>query len=58
MFRTRIALAMLVAVAILPLVGCANGRCCGRPAAYAARPAYAAPCCPNQTAAPPVVVNP
>jgi hypothetical protein len=56
MFRTRIALAFLVAVAILPLVGCANGRCCGR-SAYAARPAYAAPCCPNSTAAPPVVVG-
>jgi len=56
MFRSRIALALLIAVAILPLVGCANGRCCGRPA-YAARPVYADPCCPTTSAAPPVVVG-
>jgi hypothetical protein len=43
MFRNRFALALLVAVAILPLVGCANRRCCYPPPA----PAYAAPdCCP------------
>jgi hypothetical protein len=58
MFRTRLLLAMLVAVAILPLVGCTHNRCCGGTSAYAARPAYAAPCCPNSTAAPPVVVGP
>jgi len=56
MFRTRLLLAMLVAVAILPLVGCTHNRCCGGSSAY--RPAYsAAPCCPNSTAAPPVVVG-
>jgi hypothetical protein len=57
MFRTRLLLAMLVAVAILPLVGCTHGRCCGGSSSYAARPAYSAPCCPNSTAAPPVVVG-
>ena len=54
MFRTRFVLALLVAAAIVPLVGCANGRCCGRPA-YAARPIVADPCCPSTSAAPVVV---
>ena len=42
MFRNRLALAVLALMAILPLVGCANRRCCGRTdASY--RPVYAAP---------------
>ena len=44
MFRYRLALAVLALAAVLPLVGCANRRCCGRDV-YA--PAYAAPApCP------------
>jgi hypothetical protein len=47
MFRNRSALALLLAVAILPLVGCANHRqCCPPPASYYAAPAPA-PCCPT-----------
>jgi hypothetical protein len=42
MFRNRIVLAALLALAILPLVGCANRRCCDRPVAYAP-PVVAAP---------------
>lgn len=42
MFRNRIVLAALLALAILPLVGCANRRCCDRPV-YAARPVVVAP---------------
>jgi hypothetical protein len=60
MFRNRFALAALVALAILPLVGCANRRCC-YPTSYAARPAYAAPACPSCPSpggAPPIVVGP
>jgi hypothetical protein len=56
MFRNRIVLAALFALAILPLVGCANRRCC-YPPSYAARPviAPASPCpCPN---APPTMIQ-
>jgi hypothetical protein len=46
MFRNRLALAVLALMAVLPLVGCANRRCCGRDS-YSASPAYAAPApCP------------
>ena len=45
MFRNRFVLAVLVAVAILPLVGCANRRCCGRPLRGPALTAD--PCCPR-----------
>ncbi|HEX3150329.1 MAG TPA: hypothetical protein VHR66_19790 [Gemmataceae bacterium] len=42
MFRKRLALAVLALMAIAPLVGCANRRCCGRnDASY--RPVYVAP---------------
>ena len=50
MFRNRIALALLFAVAILPLVGCAHRRNCPPPAAYYAAPAPA--CCPTPGGAP------
>ena len=58
MFRNRIVLALLAAAAILPLVGCANRRCCGG-STTAARPVYAAaPCnsCPTPSG-PPVIVG-
>lgn len=45
MFRNRIVLAALFALAILPLIGCANRRCCERPVAYAAPIAAPAPGC-------------
>ncbi|HKB04916.1 MAG TPA: hypothetical protein VKD90_22015 [Gemmataceae bacterium] len=54
MFRNRFALAALVALAILPLVGCANRRCCA-PTSYAA-PAPA--CCPGPGGPPPTIVGP
>jgi hypothetical protein len=60
MFRIRMTLAALVVLAILPLVGCANRRCCSSPS-YSARPAVveAAPCssCPNAGGPPPLVVG-
>ena len=46
MFRNRLILAVLALAAVVPLVGCAGRRCCGRsePAYYAAP----APCpCPT-----------
>jgi hypothetical protein len=46
MFRNRIVLAALLALAILPLVGCANRRCCNQPVAYAAPVAPAPGCGP------------
>ncbi|HJZ92146.1 MAG TPA: hypothetical protein VKE40_14820 [Gemmataceae bacterium] len=61
MFRNRYVLAALLAVAILPLVGCANRRCC-YPTGYAARPVYAAPGCSSCGASPagaaPIAVDP
>jgi hypothetical protein len=59
MFRTRFVLAVLVAAAIVPLVGCAGRRCCGS-SSYAARPVYAAPCnsCPTTAGASPVAIDP
>lgn len=51
MFRNRLLLAALALVALVPLVGCAGRRCCGRD--YSARPVYAAPTpCPCPTGAP------
>ena len=46
MFRYRLILAALALAAVVPLVGCAGRRCCGRdPApAYYAAPAPACPC--------------
>jgi hypothetical protein len=46
MFRNRLILAVLALAAVVPLVGCAGRRCCGRePAYYAPAPA---PCpCPS-----------
>jgi hypothetical protein len=44
MFRNRIVLAALLALAILPLVGCANRRCCDRPVSYS--PVVVAPAPP------------
>ena len=54
MFRNRLALAVLALLAVLPLVGCANRRCCGgRTDSYSARPVYAAPApCPGPTGPP------
>ena len=44
MFRNRLILAVLALAAVVPLVGCAGRRCCGRePAAFYAAPAPA-PC--------------
>ena len=52
MFRTRLILAALALVAVVPLVGCAGRRCCGREPAYYAAPAPA-PCpCPGGAAVP------
>jgi len=58
MLRNRIKWTVVLALAILPLMGCANRRCCDRPA-YSARPVMAAPCnsCPNPGGPPPVVVG-
>jgi hypothetical protein len=51
MFRTRLILAALALVALVPLVGCAGRRCCGRePVSYAA-PAPCPPPCPCPTGA-------
>jgi hypothetical protein len=51
MFRNRLILAVLALVAVVPLVGCAGRRCCGRDT-YSARPVYAAPApCPCPTGA-------
>lgn len=48
MFRNRIAWAVLVALTILPLVGCASRRRCCNETSYAARPVIAtAPPCNN-----------
>jgi hypothetical protein len=44
MFRNRLVLAVLALVAIMPLVGCAGRRCCGRDPAFYAAPAP--PPCP------------
>ena len=53
MFRNRLILAVLALAAVVPLVGCAGRRCCGRdPApAYYAAPAPACPC-PTGTVVP------
>ncbi len=54
MFRNRIVLAALLALAIFPLVGCASRPCCNRPVSYRPVVVAPAPCssCPNP---PPVV---
>jgi hypothetical protein len=58
MFRNRIVLALLAAAAILPLVGCANRRCCGQ-STTAARPVYAAQsACPTPSGPAPIIVGP
>lgn len=44
MFRSRRLFTALIALAIIPLVGCANWRCC-RNSSSSARPVYAAPAC-------------
>lgn len=57
MFRSRMFLACLVALTMLPLVGCGSLRCCRNSSSYSARPVYAAPSCNScsTSAAPPVI---
>lgn len=57
MFRTRVLLAALVALAVLPLTGCLNRRCCGGPT-VSYSPAPTCSNCASTSAAPPLVVGP
>ena len=48
MFRNRLILAVLALAALVPLVGCAGRRCCGRdPVLYASPGPAPCPCPPG-----------